>query len=305
MTQTINLHLLSEAVAPITHMARSEGNESLVAREPLMTSNGVRWLPFLSGNAIRHRVVREPGARWLVNRLGLNGKLSLEELNFLFHGGNLTQGGGREDTRLIADMQQLFPLIRLLGGAIPSQILAGSLQAWRGLLACAENANHLPTMLPDGFSLDDPLRPAEQFVSGYQYTRGDAVGAQRDLLPPVIDGVESDSNLMIFSGQAVTRGAIFLHGFTLQHSSEMELGALLLSLTLWQQGGGTIGGQAARGHGRLKTWILSEQNDHGNAIDAYIAHVDTNEDACKEWLLRAFKAKEEKPKKGKKEAATT
>lgn len=79
----------------------------------------------------------EPEA--LAQRLGLRGRLSLPQLNLLFHGGALTEGGGREDTRLIADFQRLFPLLRLLGGCTPAQILSGSLLSGRGTLVCEEN----------------------------------------------------------------------------------------------------------------------------------------------------------------------
>lgn len=287
MSQTITIHCLSEAISPITHMARTEGNEALVAREPVATALGVRWIPCLSGNAVRHRCVREPGARWLVDRLGLAGRLSIPQLNFLFHGGNLTEGGGREDTHRIANMQRLFPLLRLLGGSLPDQILAGSLHVWRGLLACEENQGRMAHHLPAAFAVEGTLRPAEHFVSGYQYTRGDSATGQRDLLPPAAD-VADASNLMIMAGQCVMPGALFVHGFVLCNVAEVELGALLLSLSLWGQAGGTVGGQAAKGHGRLKTWLLGDV-DQQAAIDAYTAHVEANADECLAWLQSAFK----------------
>lgn len=299
MTHDYTIHCLSEALSPITHMARSEGNESLVAREPIITPNGVRHLPYLSGNAIRHRFVRAPGARWLITRLGLLGKLTLQQLNFFLHGGNLTEGGGTENTRRIADMQTLFPLLRLLGGCLPNQILKGSLAAWRGTLVCEENRAYMASVLPSGFTVDKPLRPAESEVSGYQYTRSDAAKTSPDLVPA---DAEVESNLMIFSGQAVTRGSLFLHGFQITHASRLELGALYHSLGLWQQEGGTVGGQAARGHGRLRLSILGgDEEDQAAAVTEYIAHVDVNQPACVAWLADAFKAKEKKEPKAKKE----
>lgn len=306
MRETTTIYLLSETVSPMTHMARSEGNESLVAREPVATAHGTRLIPRLSGNAIRHRCVRAPGARWLIDRLGLSGQLSLPQLNFFFHGGNLTQSTGREDLRRVADMQRLFPLLRLLGGSLPDQILTGSMYAMIGVLFCEENEARLPSFLPVGFDVD-LLRPAEHFVSGYQYTRGDVSKSAADMLPEIAESDEEfKSNLMIFAGQYVMPGALFAHGFTLKNASELELGCLFHSLSLWQQSGGTVGGQAARGHGRLKTWVLGEF-DQAHLVQKYIAHVNGNSGECRTWIESAFKAKPDaKPGKGKKvkEAAT-
>lgn len=305
MTQVYRVFCLSEAVAPITHMSGSAGNESIVMREPVVTARGIVWLPCLSGNAMRHRCVRDPGWRYLIDRYELAGELSLPQLNYAFHGGNLTEGGGRENLTRIADMQRLFPLSRLVGGCLPDQILSGSLDVWRGRLVCEENRAGLEADIPDGWELPiEPLRSAEHFVSGYQYTRGDAERTASDLLPEVTDegflrgeARDGKSNLMIFAGQAVTQGACFLHGFLLKHVSELELGALLWSLSLWQLAGGTIGGQAARGHGRLALSVFLNGTDSDNAVSAYLTHVEAVKDEAVAWLNDAFAARA--PKKSK------
>lgn len=283
----------------MTHMKGVEGNEALIARQPVDTPSGKRLVPYLSGNALRHRMVREPGGLWLIDRLGLKGKLSLKQLNFLIHGGNLTDSTGREDTARIADMQRLLPLLRLLGGALPDQILKGSLLMWQGSLVCEENRERLP--LPDGFDWPtQTLKPSEHFVEGYQYTRGD--GAKRpEWYDEATRDPEAKSNLMIFSGQQVIPGAVFLHGFDIPHGSTLELGCLMHAIALWQAEGGSVGGMASKGHGRLVTSQLGG-DDPAEAIAAYIAHVDANAEACRAWLEKVFRAKEPKPEKPKKGA---
>lgn len=286
------VRLWSEALSPITHMRGVEGNEALIAREPVDTPAGKRWVPFLSGNAIRHRLVREPGGLWLIEALGLKGKLSLKQLNFILHGGNLTDSTGREDTARIADMQTLFPLLRLMGGALPDQILSGSLIASRGMLVCEENRPHL--RLPDGFDLPaETLKPAEHYVEDYQYTRGD--GAKRpEWYAEETRDPEAKSNLMIFSGQQVVRGAAFVHGFQIPNGSELEYGCLMHALGLWQEQGGSVGGMSSKGHGQLSTVALG-----GDAVvddvAAYVAHVGANAEACRAWLEKVFRVKEPKP----------
>lgn len=309
-TKIYKVFCLSEAVSPITHMSGSSGNESIVMREPVIANAGVVWIPKLTGNAIRHRCVREPGWRWLIDRYGLAGKLTLPQLNYCFHGGNLTEGGGREDTKRITAMQRIFPLSRLVGGCLPDQILSGSLHVWAGRLVCEENRGGVQSDMPDGWELPkEPLRSAEHFVSGYQYTRGDATKTMVGLLAEPEDDLlrgenrDGKSNLMIFAGQSVMVGACFTHGFLLNHVSQLEFGALLWSLKLWQDAGGTIGGQAARGHGRLSTSIYAGDDDGEAAIEAYKVHAESVKDDAIAWLNDAFAARVPRPKKTKEAVA--
>lgn len=288
----VTITCLSETLSPLTHMSETSGNEAIIAREPVSTEYGIHWVPVISGNALRHKLVRSTGARYLVERLGLAGRLSLEQLNFLGHGGNLTQSTGTEDTRMIAEMQTLFPLLRLLGGAVPSQILSGSLHVLRGTLVCEENRSRVNALLPLDWELPESiyLTPAESFVAGYQYTRSDARKTVKDLLPELTEA--DKSNLMIFSGQQVMAGALFIHGFTILHGTQLEVGALLHSLSLWD---GTIGGQASRGHGKLRTVILGDSIDT-DAIQAYVEHVDEHAEECRQWLIDAFAPKKKTAK---------
>lgn len=290
MSQDYRVVCLSETISPLTHMSGSRGNVSVVARELVATDRGVAAVPALSGNAIRHRLVRQPGFRWLIDEYALPGRLTLPQLNFLFHGGSLTEGGGRENMRRIAEFHRLFPLGRILGGCLPNQVLAGSLQVHRGTLVCEEQRARLTHVL--GETLPPVrFRAAESFLSQYQYTRGDAVKTAGRLLAPaaaVGQSTVDESNLMIFSGQSVIAGAVFVHGFALPHASEVELGALLWSLRLWQAAGGTIGGQSARGHGRLRLSILAAEWDGDAAVAAYQDHAMSVRDEAVAWLDEVF-----------------
>lgn len=279
--QTYTLTCVSEALSPISHMSGSVGNEAIVSREPVATPRGLRWLPVLSGNALRHRAIREPGMLWLVEQYGLRGALNLNQLNFLLHGGNLTESTAMENTRRIAEMQRLWPLLRLLGGSLPNQILSGSLDVWRGVLACEENRTALA-----GYAPAERLYSAEQFTAAYQYTRGDA--KKLGLASDGETALEAPSNLMIFAGQCVQRGAVFVHGFVAKHVSEIELGALLWSLRLWQAAGGTIGGQAARGHGRLKTELVDFDGDQEALCRNYRDYALSVKDEAVAWLRECF-----------------
>lgn len=274
------INCLSVAQSPITHMSGSIGNESVVAVEKVMTSRGYRMVPFLSGNALRHRAIREPGMMWLIEQYGLKGQINLQTLNFLLHGGNLTESTARENTQLIADMKTAWPLMSLLGGSLKNQILAGNLDVWRGRLVCEENRQWIPE-LPQ-----DRIHSAEQWVGNFQYTRSDA-----KKLGIANEEQEQDqkSNLMIMGGQCVSAGATFIHGFVVRHATDLEIGALLWSLRLWQASGSTIGGQAAKGHGRLKCELIGyEQTRQEELCQRYVKHAIAQKDAAVTWLKEAW-----------------
>jgi hypothetical protein len=280
------IHCVSVAQSPITHMSGSIGNESVVAVEKVMTSRGYRMVPFLSGNAIRHRAVREPGMRWLIEQYGLAQKIDLKVLNFLLHGGNLTESTARENTRLIAEMKTAWPLLALIGGSLKNQILSGNLDAWRGRLICEENRQWIPE-LPE-----QRIHSAEQWIGNFQYTRSDAkkLGISKELeQEPTKD---EKSNLMIMGGQCVNAGAMFIHGFVIRHATPLETGALLWSLRLWQAAGSTIGGQAAKGHGRLKCELIGiSQKQQDKLCEQYVEHAIAQKDAAIAWLGEAWGCK--------------
>ena len=271
----LKIKTLMEAASPITHMSGTEGNEAVLATESVATEYGTAMVPYLSGNALRHRAIRRTGMLWLIDRFDLRGKLSAMQLNFLLHGGNLTGSTAHENMRRSADMHRLWPLIKLLGCAFPDQIAPGRLDVWRGSLVCRENAAMLPEI--DG----GELRSYVDLTSGYQYTRGDAKGSGVEAKESIL---ESPSNLMIFSGQCVMRGAMFVGGFTLRSSQSIDIGALIWSLRLWQQEGCVIGGQGAKGHGRLNLSLVDCVVDQDAACDSYVAHVDSVRDEAVAWL---------------------
>lgn len=304
MSRTYHVWCLSEAVSPISHMSRREGNEAIVNAQRCVTGGRVRYLPVLSGNALRHRCARGPGGRWLLGRLGLV-PASKRLANLLLHGGSLSESTARVDLGRTAELLRLLPFLRLLGCSLPDQIVPGSTDAHEGVLVCRENGPRLATLtgIAD-LEVPPSLRPAEDFRAEWNYTRSEAERTSPGHVRPPIEGERTDEQLMIFNGQAVAAGACFAHGFTLKHVSDLEVGALLLSLALWQDAeGGTIGGMASRGHGRLRTRVRVEPEvDAAQLMAAYAAHVESHRDAAADALLAAIDPKPDKPAKAGKGA---
>jgi len=302
LVKTCHIHCFSEALSPITHMMGTSGNEAIINRESVLSRGVIRQVPVLSGNAIRHKMVREPGALHLVKACSLDGKLNIDQANYLFNGGSLTESSTTENLARIAEMQELLPLIRLLGGSLRNQVIGGSLIVERGILVCEENRETIIKLLPDEYSVPETaFRPCEDFIDQYQYTRGDAQ-KRADAKNLISEEVQPDgTNLMIYNGQTVIPGAVFYHGFILQNISPLEIGALLNALNEWDALGGTIGGQARIGHGQLNlSFFMEDAEDHYGSeivpreiVATYRQHVDANKEKIIAWLNSAF------PRKGK------
>lgn len=296
MSKAAKVYCVSEAVSPITHMSGTSGNEAIVARQPVTTPKGKRWVPYLSGNMLRKRLVRD-GFAWLIRHYELEGKLNQDQLTFLMNGGGNTSSGQFEDTKRVVTWSEICPLGGLLGGCMADQIVDGGLETWQGRLVCHENQHFLACDIPSGVEMPTQrLRSLEDFLGSYQYTRAADRTFKAADYDEITDreeqaretGKKEKSDRMIFGGQCVNVGAVFLHGFIVKHGNPLDLGALLWSLQLWQESGGTVGGQSSRGHGRLKTSVYLDGYDQTELVANYLEHVDANKDAVCEWLEREF-----------------
>ena len=293
---TCKIHFLSRALSPITHNAGVSGNESIINRERVYHDGEVKDVPVLSGNALRHKMIREPGAMYLVDLYDMRGKLTIDQANYLFTGGSLTESSTTENIPMIAELQEISPLFRLLGGSLKNQVVGGSLFVSRGLIVCLENQETIRTLIGDYPLPEEPLLPAQHFISKYQYTRGDA-GKMKDAAEIVSNLPEQiKTNLMIYSGESIIQGTLFYHDAILYNVSPLEVGAALHAIQLWEKSGGTIGGSARIGHGRLETkfWITGLSDWYGNEyspetlIEEYKVHAAKNEAAFRNWLKKAF-----------------
>lgn len=297
---TVQIHCISEVLSPLTHMMETAGNESIINREKIVHNGIVKSIPVISGNAIRHKLIREPGAKYLVDELDLLGKLSIDQANYMFYGGALTESSLSENMKNIAELQELFPLFRLLGGSLRNQIIAGSLIVKRGIIICEENKNILRLSLPEEYKIieENKLKSSEDFIKEYQYTRSDIQKHKDSIKILKSEEIESSqkAGLMIYNGQCIIPGALFYHGFILNGISRKEVGALFFAMQKWENDGGIIGGYSRIGHGKLDLNVIVEdskdfisKNDIGDCIFEYIEHVKNNKEKCVEWLNKNFK----------------
>jgi len=180
-----------------------------------------------------------------------------------------------------------MPLLFALGSCLPDMIVPGHMDSLRGLLVCRENLPRLRALLPEGWLPAGEYLPAHRLIGGYQYTRVDP--AARLARDAVDDGKTTQ---MIYAGQTVVPGAVFVHGFTLRDALQVDLGAVLWSLELWNRNVQTVGGMAAKGHGRLLTLARVEPAvDRQAAIGAYVAHTTAAADDIRAIMAEEFGGK--------------
>lgn len=296
--QTIKITLISEVMSPLTHMSGIEGNEAIVNRQMILTGGKIVSVPVLSGNALRHKTIREPGAKYLIAQYDMLGKMNIDQVNFMLHGGTLTESSASENMSIISEMQRLFPLYRMLGGSLRNQIISGSIICQRGILFCRETSAMLNRILPEEMKIDKDLRSCEDFIGGYKYTRGDArKDSQKIDFFAAVDELNKDekSNLMIFGGQSILPGSVFAHGYVCKNISTVEIGCLFTGLQIWQSEGGVIGGKQSIGHGQMQTWYhVDKEIDVQACISEYMVYIATIRNEATAWLTDQFKKREGK-----------
>jgi hypothetical protein len=280
------IYAVSKQLSPLTHNQGAVGNETIIFAEQWVHGSEIVTVPAISGNALRHRCVRAPGAMHLIEELGISGKVKLEVLQFLFAGGSLTKGGAVTNVKRLTSLWNAIPLIRILGGSLPDQIVPGTLQVWRGLLVCEENRERLKSSVPtDWLPADMRFYPAHRWYDSYQYTRTDPSKALADMIDVTPDE-KATKIQMIYSGQTIGSGACWLHGYDLRGATEVDIGCLLHALSGWDE---TIGGMSGRGHGRMKTtYHIEPEVDVDGLIDRFKEHQHNRRDEAFNILDKEF-----------------
>ena len=285
------IHLLMEALGPITHDSGTVGNESIIAQEPVDIGDGVIMVPKITGNAIRHCCVREPGGLWLRDFLGFRGDAKFA--NFLLSGGQPEKTEG-ENTLIVSEMYRLFPHFKLLGGSVKT-IIKGQHDSWIGTLVCEEKRRYFEHVLPKGVVPASRMKPAAFWTPStpLQYTRVDQSNTGH------VDAPSGKGEMMIWGGQYVMAGALFHTAFHLHRALDVDVGALLLALRTWQESGANLGGKKRIGHGRMKAFVYAPGVDIEKCVRAYVDHMHSVKQDATLWLAGHFMASvagEQQPK---------
>lgn len=255
--------------------AAAAGNTELVGA-PLVTpaydASGVSVagalvadVPVISGNTLRHQVVRAPAWAHLCRMLGLpaahagQGTLPLAVEAIFVNGGNI-RAGAKQPTNTFAlagRIRRAFPTLDLLGGVTDSFDLGESHLKVSPHLVCLENRKGLP---------------------GYLAAQPEAQISAFDLLDQITETRQATANgvgQMIRSFEVLIPGAkVYLRLTLSPWAQSLTRGALVCALAEYARGLNVLGGQTARGYGQMVVERLFEfagAQDDAAAYEEYLA----------------------------------
>lgn len=306
------INILATALEPIHHGAGVSGNTQLLRVQETVLPDGrsVRT-PFVSGNSLKH-LVREHGARFALNALGVkDGVLTKGITDLLFTGGALTKIGSNINLARARELERLFPLLGLCGYSAGNSMSTSKLGVDNLHLACEENAWRMPEevrALPIAAKRAGYLR-GEEFGTRHESSRRPHVarmltsGETKRLEALTEKKEKGDSLQMIYEFEVVKPGAVFWGAMHLDDAAPMEVAALKSAMSAACQGEASDGGLLFRigakqgvGYGAVSMRFsgtirepvqaprtseakdLVKFGDGGADVKAYVAHLRDNRD---------------------------
>ena len=222
-------------------------------------------IPCHSGNDLRHDI-RYGGMVHLLNRLGmdLNTQLPVGVKALLENGGNIKKGATAPSTAfaLTQIIREKYPIIGLLGGCADGFILG-------------ESNLHSVSAFWYGKEFNDALQHI------FNVTAEHSVVDMLDQWTLHRHVTYHDGSPMPYSFETIAAGAKLFVNFTFSPwISELELGAFYRALKTFEAVDATIGGQSAKGFGKIKIDILENPPDdfvqYAEKYDEYL-HENLNE----------------------------
>lgn len=244
-------------------------------------------IPHVSGNSLRH-AVREHGSRYLLRRLGLlpdrpgRGPLPVGVEMILFNGGNLEHGVKQPSNpyRLAREVREAYPHLDLMGGNLDAFDLGASRLSVTPWVVCRETREALPEHVA---ALPNAELSALEYLDGEGLVR---VGLDAAQVPDggLDDRDPKSAGQMITAFETLAAGTQFWveYGLT-PHTRLVTAGALMAALDEWAEEP-RVGGQSARGYGRvgitwpedLETWAADRE--------LYEAHLDAQIEQLREGV---------------------
>lgn len=270
--------LLFETLGPLTHGADTHGNEKLIRREAIQTPLGTRHVPTITGNSLRHRLVREI----IADDIATGQQWTKEQLRWLYNGGAIAKSTN-VDTQRIVRIRELMPHIDLLGCSLPDTIVAGRINMGIAWLACWETESIVNAVVPHEWQVSG-LQPAHEFTGRNQYYRHDATSRTPDrLVDADRDGIDYAG--MPHGGEHVVPGAMFVCGLSAAGLSELSQSCLIYSIEEWATRYSTLGGQSSRGHGQVKPYLWT---DSDASSDLYREHWEKHKESVVEEVSQLY-----------------
>lgn len=234
-------------------------------------------IPAISGNSIRHNLLRAPGATRLLTDLDLTPDREIVPIaveRFLYSGGNTVKGARAPGACDLyeAIVRRNYPFIDAMGGSFDQFLLTRSNVSVASWIVCREN-NWITEAKTNGMytsnvSIFDLVSETTRTRSG-------------------IGGKDKESGQMIFSYETLAAQTAILIEVSFQpYTSDLTIGAVMQSIRDWQWEGCTLGAKSAQGH----SGFIAEhytRDFRQDLADQYLAYLRENRDRLRQGLIDA------------------
>lgn len=143
--RSLRCDMVFTMLSPLHHGQGAEGNESLFRRQRMVVKGDVLDLPVLSGNSLKHNLIRAPGVRHMLRILDIpEQSLSRAAVHLLFSGGALSKTGSAINIAEYRRLQTLIPILGVCGGATGNTMVQSSVTVGDAYPVCEENEDRIP-----------------------------------------------------------------------------------------------------------------------------------------------------------------
>lgn len=247
-----------------------------VATLPAVGAVQVIDVPAVSGNSLRHQVVREPSWLHLAAALGLSaespgkGPVPAGVEAIFYNGGNIEAGAKQPSNTfsLAQRIREAYPSLDLLGGVTDSFDIGESRLKLVGWIVCRENrealrgspAYDLPSASVSVFDLVDDVTLTRQ-------------------------AGRTGVGQMIYSFETLCSGVQVLCRMALSpFTRRLTRGALVAAAETFLDVDNTIGGQSARGFGDMTGQWLTRPDADDEVLEEYEAYLAENREGLVQGL---------------------
>lgn len=222
-------------------------------------------VPHYSANSLRHELVREPSLWHMYNALDLEFDAPLASRTALFYnGGDLKGSPSSSSFWKVKRARKAYPVLALLGGCADDFMFGESDLRVHTWLRCKENNRALRHIgLESDTSAFDMIDRQTHARHSGRVEEGQMPFTFETLVP----GCEIVARLNLSS-----------------YAQDLEKGALGAAVRQFQKMDGTLGGQPARGYGKVTVEVM-EGHDLSGAIDDYEAYLSEHEKDLREGIM--------------------
>jgi len=283
MRRSLRCNMVFTMLSALHHGQGVDGNVALFRTGRFLVRGEVQDLPYISGNALKHVLVRDPGVRHMLRVLELkDGSLSKGAIHLLFSGGSLSVKGSAVSLSQYREICELVPILAICGGAVGNYMIESRISVGDARPVCDEHGDRIPVAeLIDAGMIDpeDVERPIGHLLDVQMGTRHDPLraptvrryltgGEQRQLeldksaaLAVREEGGHADkgdSQQMLYERQVLAAGTRLHSRLYTRDLTEMEEAALWSAVGEWLRRP-FLGANSSVGNGEARLRILPSE----------------------------------------------